>query len=152
MPMAKKAEQEGRHIVARFLFTAYCLLMLWLLFGQRIGEELTPGSVNWIPFETIRLYLHMRESTNVYFARHAYVNLIGNVVMFIPLGVFLPWIWKRLRSFFKVLLLVLLMIVGIELLQYATGLGSCDIDDLLLNVPGAVIGYVFWRFVCRKST
>ena len=150
--MAGKAKQEGRHILARLLFTAYGILMLWLLFGQRVSEELTPGSINLIPFETIRLYLRLRESTNAYFMRHAYVNLIGNVVMFIPLGIFLPWIWQRLRGFFRVLLLALAIIICIELLQYATGLGSCDIDDLLLNVPGAMIGYVFFRLFWRKST
>ncbi len=147
--MGRPEKQNDQHVAARLFFVVYCALMLWLLFGQRMGEGISVGSVNLIPLETIKLYMRLRQSSNSYFMQHAYVNLIGNVVMFIPLGIFLPWIWQRLRSFFKVLLIVVVIIVCIEALQYAFSLGSCDIDDLILNVPGAMIGYGLWGLFRR---
>ena len=67
--------------------------------------------------------------------------------MFIPLGFLLPCLWPRLRSFGRFLPAIVAIIVVIELTQLFTLLGSCDIDDLLLNTIGAVIGFGLLRLV-----
>ena len=137
-------------ILLRMLFLLYSGLMLWLLFGQRVGAG-SPGigaADNWnlIPLKTIKLYLDLLTgSTNGYLVRHAAVNLLGNVILFIPLGYFLPGIFTKLRSFFRCFFWVLLVITAVETVQLATQLGSCDVDDLLLNLPGAMIGYGIWK-------
>ena len=46
--------------------------------------------------------------------------------------------------------LVLLLILAVEILQLVTLLGSCDIDDLLLNILGAAMGYVLWKLRNKK--
>ena len=83
--------------------------------------------------------------------RHAFVNLAGNVIMFVPLGVFLPVIWKRLRSFWWFLLTSASLILLVEVLQYVTGLGSCDIDDLILNLPGTMLGWLCHPLFLKKQ-
>ncbi len=148
----KKVRRNKQHSVARIFFIAYCVVMLWLLFGQRMNQQPSAKSMNLIPLDTLKLYANLMQSNSGYLVRHAYVNLVGNVVMFIPLGIFLPQIWVKLRGFFKVLALTALIVIVVEGLQYLTALGSCDIDDIILNIPGAMLGYIFWSVFCRKRT
>jgi len=134
-------------------FALYGVIMLWLLFGQRLGVDV-PGTywerllnnVNLIPFLTIKEFLHTAGvTTNPYLIRHAFINLAGNVVMFVPLGFFPPCLWEQLRGFGRCMLFAAACIVTIEIIQLFTLLGSCDVDDLLLNMVGVVIGYGLYR-------
>ncbi len=137
---------------SKIAFALYALVMLWLLFGQRFGWDAeTPYLVqlkehyNFIPFKTIMLFVRLTEnSTSHYWIRHAIINLLGNVVMFVPLGL-LPIIFEKLKSVFKYLSVVALIIIVIEAVQFFTLLGSMDIDDFLLNIVGALIGYLLFR-------
>ena len=152
----------GKHIsagavVVRVLFCVYCGIMLWLLFGQRIGGGVNQpyvqqlqGNLNLIPFKTIIWFATVGNKTsNQYLLQHAFVNLAGNVVMFVPMGFFLPCIWHPMRTFWKLLLCFAGLILVVELLQLVTLLGSCDVDDLILNVLGATLGYGLWK-LCRS--
>lgn len=76
-------------------------------------------------------------------------NLFGNVGLFIPLGVFLPLLFSVLRRFGRFLLLTLLLILALELTQAATGLGTFDVDDLILNLLGVCLGYLLYSGVLR---
>lgn len=148
-------KKPKKNDLAKIAFVVYAAAMFWLLFGQRVGWDTSGGyvqqiqqNVNRIPLHTIRLYLSLLKQTeSPYLLRHAIVNLVGNVVMFIPLGYFLPRIWKGMRKLWKVFFLVLLGIVAVELLQLVTLLGSCDVDDIILNLVGTVIGYATWRIL-----
>ena len=144
----------------RFVFLVYAAVMLWLLFGQRIGEEgitvyfeVDHDSLNFIPMKTIKLYLGLlRSSADKALLRHAMINLVGNVVLFVPIGWFLPRIWVKFRSFFKTTISVVLLISAVEIIQYFTQLGSCDIDDLILNLAGAVLGYCLWKITANRRS
>ena len=144
--------RTGKQIILRLLFVLYGGLMLWLLFGQRASGDMT-ASQNWnlIPFKTLKLYVQIIVQTeNAQLLRHAFINLAGNVVMFIPLGFFLPAIWRRQQKIWLFLVSVILLIVGIEAAQYITNLGSCDVDDFLLNLPGALLGYILQRLIAGR--
>ena len=135
------------------LFAAYGLLMLWLLFGQRWGQN--AGGLNLEPFHTVRLYIWvLTHSHNAEQLRHAVINLGGNVAMFVPLGFFAPCIWEKLGKIGWHFLTMALTIVCIELLQFSTGLGSCDVDDLLLNLMGTAVGlllFKLWKRINRRE-
>lgn len=150
--MSRASEKDRGNIAEKLVFMLYCVTMLWLLFGQRLGSTPSVDSINLTPLETIKLYLRLIRGSNPLLVRHAFINLAGNVILFVPLGWFLPRIWHRLRAFWKVFLLVLFAIVLVEVLQLFTGLGSCDVDDLILNVPGAMLGYMLWKCsLCRPK-
>lgn len=160
--MAKKASQKPESGL-RFVFLCYGLLMLYLLFIR--GRHAVDGvpyldqvreNYNLMPFHTIGNYWHILTNKAYYLAKWGYeqylqqvqvgvVNLVGNVVMFIPLGYFIPRVGKKCRRFFRCMLLVAVLILAVELLQLVTLLGSCDIDDLLLNILGAAMGYILWK-------
>ena len=139
---------------ARFGFFLYVITMLWLLFGQRMEPGVSIGglsgefasNLNLTPFKTILWFVRLPEITDdPYLLTHAFINLVGNVVLFVPLGYMLPDNLPRVNRFWKMLLLVTAVMIAVEILQLFTGLGSCDIDDVILNLFGAVIGYILWR-------
>lgn len=149
--MAKLKKSSGRNAFWRLVFLVYCAVMLWLLFGQRLGAASWSDNLNIQPLKTIRLYFSLIQGNDGFLVRHAFINLAGNVILFIPIGYLIPQIWKSLRSFIKVFLITLGAVVVVEMLQYFTGLGSCDVDDLILNVPSAMIGYILWKWFGSKT-
>lgn len=146
-----KKSKAKRQPFVRFLFLIYALLMLWLLFGRESGwaddlpyRELLAQRVNLTPLKTIRSYWYvLTNGTNTGLRNHCLVNLVGNVVMFIPLGFLLPRIWPRLRNFFLFLLICIGVILAVEAIQLFALLGSFDVDDVILNMAGMFLGYLF---------
>ena len=79
--------------------------------------------------------------------RDLLVNVIGNVAMFIPSGIVLPIIYKRLDTFVKVLLAGSSISLCIEIIQLPFSVRATDIDDLILNVVGVVMGYGIYALI-----
>lgn len=133
------------------LFGLYCTLMLWLLFDRPGFVEGIPyweqveSNLNLVPFRTLRLFSRLLSDHRPHLVRAAVINLFGNVIMFIPLGFLLPMVWENSRKLWKVLLATAIVITAVEILQLFTLVGSCDIDDLILNLLGAAIGYGLFR-------
>ena len=154
MAKTEKRADSGKKPLWRLLFLAYAMWMLWLLFGQRLGNG-TSGALwdnmNLRPLETIRLFWNLLDHRNPALVRHAVINLVGNVIMFVPLGFFLPLIFSRLRRFMKLVLTSTLLIVSVELVQLFTRLGSCDTDDLILNLAGVILGFLLWRITAGRK-
>lgn len=145
------------HRYRRWVFGLYCAVMIWLLFLQRRPRIVDTGyldtvrqNLNLQPGDTIRRFLAVW-NTPVYH-RAAIVNLVGNIVMFIPLGFGLPWAHAGLRRFWKTLLLSAGIIVLVELTQLVTLLGRCDVDDLILNLIGVAVGYFLWFLSARVES
>ena len=129
------------------LFGLYGALMLWLLFDRPGYVEGIPyldqaaNNLNLVPFRTLILFARLLDSAHPAYVQAAVINLFGNVIMFIPLGFLLPRVFAKVNRFGKVLLTTALVITAVEIIQLLTLVGSCDVDDLLLNVIGAAIGY-----------
>ena len=97
-------------------------------------DELEFTRVNLIPFQTIRFYLFSGRVPLVTAVR----NLLGNILAFVPLGILIPLIRRDLSIVFT-FVTALALSASIEITQLVTGLGSCDIDDIILNVFGAML-------------
>ena len=147
--MKKRSAQQP---FLRFLFILYCGVILWLLFGRSIGwdsslsyEEMLMRNINTTPFYTIKNYLRVIvDRTNDAVFIHCLINLLGNIFLFIPIGFLIPKLWRKLRNFFKFFFICLLVIFAVELIQLFALLGSCDIDDVILNMTGLTAGYIIW--------
>jgi glycopeptide antibiotics resistance protein len=74
-------------------------------------------------------------------------QIVGNFVMLLPLGIFLPLLYKRISGFFGVFLVSLLVSATIELLQLVTSFRSADVDDIFLNTIGACTGFLIYKFI-----
>ena len=152
MSKQKKKKSTDSTPFLRFLFVVYAGVLLWLLFDRPIAQdpvsdyaEIMRGNMNLIPFHTIGNYWKVvtRWDFTPLF-RHCVINLGGNVFLFIPIGYFLPRLWPFLRNFFSFLITCTMAITLVELVQLVTLLGSLDIDDLILNLFGMVVGYLIY--------
>lgn len=133
-----------RRQITLALFGVYSGVMLLILFGLRLGQQ-TEMRWNLHLFDTLKRYLWvLRNSTDVRQRFFASVNLSGNVLLFVPLGIFLPMLFSPFRVWWKALLGTLAILLLIEVLQLLSRLGSCDVDDLLLNAVGAFLGWLLW--------
>lgn len=98
-------------------------------------------NINLIPFRSISPYL--RDITEPY----AFKNIAPNIVAFIPLGFFISN--KNPKNVFKALIICLGVILSIELIQLFFKIGFFDVDDIILNFIGSLLG-VFISLFVRK--
>ena len=95
-------------------------------------------TANFTLFKTIRMYIDYSYKLN------SFENLAGNIVVFIPVGFLFPYVIKGGRNFLVMLFHAFLLVLGIEVFQLFSAFGAFDVDDILLNCFGAVIGYLFY--------
>ena len=103
-------------------------------------SSLQPLRVNLIPLVYILDYDIKREAA---------INIIGNISMFIPTGVIMPILYKRLDCFWKVLLAGAGLSFVIEVIQLLFPGSVTDIDDLILNTLGVAVGYGIYA-ACKR--
>lgn len=125
------------------------LLALWLIGGlvlTVLPAHPLPGQVvhgNLIPFHTIATYLDNLGSE--FWMR----NALGNLALLLPVGLLAPLAIPSLDRWWRVALLALLISTAIELTQLAVPDRSADIDDVIVNVAGALLGFVTLSVVRR---
>lgn len=130
----------GRKALWVLLIYYLCILSVLLFFGGLFHVDRAWGSaVNLEPFYTIsRFLIHYRRTGSL----ASLSNLLGNIVILIPLGILLPLMFRPLRRCWLTLPLMALFAVGVEYLQWRYGVGIADVDDSILNFAGAAAGYV----------
>jgi glycopeptide antibiotics resistance protein len=133
------------------LFVVYCGILVWMLYlsrdyrgGYTFGEYISRFS-NFIPFKTVFHYAKIASTGSLEFIGLFLWNIMGNLVMLLPLGAVLPCLFRRIDRFWKVVITVTVTIILIELAQLILRVGVIDIDDLILNLSGAMIGYAILK-------
>ncbi|MDR0798570.1 MAG: VanZ family protein [Dysgonamonadaceae bacterium] len=115
------------------------LLFYWMIFG--FNRTVMPDySYNLTPFATIR-WFWMGAHLSLW---ERMVNLVGNVVVFIPFGILLPPFFQG--KFKQSFLLFFCVLFLFETIQLLTKRGSFDTDDFILNSLGFCLGYCLFRF------
>jgi glycopeptide antibiotics resistance protein len=135
-------------------FAAYILLMLWLLFIRQRGIALTDywsqlsGRINLIPFSSMGSMLrNLWHYPQPQVAWLVVYNIGGNIAMLVPLGFFLRALLPCCRSFGRCMGAAAGIMTAVELVQLFTLRGFCEVDDLILNLLGAAIGW----WIAKKS-
>lgn len=144
--MKNRQVKDKRYVVCWCLFIIYLLsLAYFLFFAEATGRTFAERTYqyNLIPFHEIRRFLvyHRQLGMNA-----VVLNLVGNVLAFVPFGLFLPLLVKRMRAPGKILLLGFEFSLLVEIVQLFSKVGSFDVDDILLNTLGVVLGYAGFRF------
>ena len=118
------------------------------LWGRTVLAE--GYSYNLVPFCEIRRYLLYWHKIGLF---RVFLNLGGNILGFMPFGFCIPLLFRYHRTVPVILLCSFLFSLSIELIQLVTRVGSCDVDDILLNTLGGLLGYwlfLFLRDIRRK--
>ncbi len=131
------------------LFAFYCAALAGALVFSRVDYARFAAAradymehfelmTNFVPFETVRLYLNA--------IKYDYIgmeiplsNLVGNAMLFMPMAVFLPCLFRPMRKLWLFALTMTLVLAAVEALQLLLACGSCDVDDVLLNLAGSLI-------------
>lgn len=119
---------------AYILFSLYLASICFLVGFPNIAGMRIVLSHNFIPLRGM-----LTDITNSYL----------NVLLFIPLGIFVPCLWPEYRSMMKTVGLGLMTSLGIEILQIFT-FRATDINDVITNVAGTMIGYLIGKLIINR--
>ena len=150
----RKSKNENEKIkIKKFwtitLFCMYCISLISILFLKNeyrlidTTYNINPFSrehfetVNIIPFKTIVDFF------NNWNIKVFILNIGVNILLFMPMGIFIPSLFKKnIKNLRQFILIIIVISLIVEILQFITFRGSADIDDIILNVFGAVISYL----------
>lgn len=103
------------------------------------------SGINLVPFRTIGAYV-----SDLSFGV-AFINIMGNIIPFIPMGFLLPMAFSSQRKIMKTMITCFLIILSIEVIQLMSFLGSFDVDDIILNLISCLIGYLLFLMFKNKG-
>lgn len=144
-------EIKGKRLVIAVsygLFLLYIGLASILLFfssyrqSVRFGRNEAFTEYNLIPFHTIMNYIKATGTINTSIV---ITNLVGNILAFMPLGFFLPLLFRRFLKVWSTILVVFASTLTVECLQFVYRVGSFDVDDLILNTVGGALGFIIFK-------
>ena len=130
-------------MLIKLILFKYPLSMMRHLFANATST-LSSGieGANYIPFKSICYYIAGNESRRI-----AIDNILGNIIAFAPLGFLVPAIFTKINNYRKMFLVSFILSLAFETIQLLTSLGAFDVDDIILNVSGAILGYTFYKIV-----
>ena len=157
--LKKDKKEKNVLIIKRCILIFYGISLFIVLFGIRMGTGYTSQqslmeyikyNSNIIPFKTIMYYINCLATDRL--SKSLIIdNLMGNLIMFVPMGCLLPLIFKKQKKFGWFLLTQSIILISIEVGQLGFRLGSFDIDDLILNLVGAIVGFLLYLFFQKKQ-
>ncbi len=144
-----RVNAKNKKIIRCLAWILFCIyiasLVYFLFFCEKYGR--VAGDVyryNLRPFSEIGRYFKYMDSIGYEFF---FLNILGNVIAFVPYGILLPIMMKHFRSFVSILINGLLFTVCIETVQLMFRVGSFDVDDIIMNISGIIIGYFIYKIV-----
>ncbi len=145
--IAKTVKKWGRPIMIGIFVVYLVVLAYFLFFSERYGRGVSGEyRYNLVPLREIKRFIKYRDIIGW---EGFIVNIFGNVLAFAPFGFLLPIVSKQNRAFFIVALYSFEFSLFIELIQLSFQVGTFDVDDLLMNTIGGVLGYLF--FLTQKK-
>jgi glycopeptide antibiotics resistance protein len=141
------------------------LCFLYVIFVLAITVVPTPVSqfrdptardLNVVPvINTAKEFIANLSPKRNYMLGHSLENILGNIILFVPLGIFLPLLSARFYSLKKVLITAFFCSLSIEVIQYISvfwrSYRSVDIDDIILNTLGAFLGFIIYDKLLSKA-
>lgn len=131
----------------KILFLLYVGFLIYFLFlaewyGRTgVSEEYR---YNLELFREIKRFIIYRDQLGAF---AVFANLAGNILIFVPYGFFISMA-SRSRGFFKTLFFSMGLSLCVEITQLFSRVGSFDVDDILLNTVGGVVGYIIF-LICN---
>ena len=144
---ANKKKSTGIRAFAVVLFFIYFVVLFYFLFfSEDMGRTYSEREYhyNLVPFHEIKRFIQYYKVLGI---PAVLLNLVGNVMAFVPFGFFLPVFVERCRRFLNTIFYSFELSLLVELIQLVTKVGSFDVDDIILNTIGGAIGYIVYKVV-----
>lgn len=129
------------------LFLLYlCFLAYFMFFSESFGRTDTDReyAYNLVPFLEITRYFRYYHILGFTLFM---INIVGNIVAFMPFGFFLSIISRRSRKWYNTVTFGFIFSFILETLQLVSRVGSFDVDDMILNTLGAGMGFLCYKLV-----
>ena len=138
------AANKKRGLLKWVCFIAYLLLLVYVLFYSALfgRVEHSEYRYNLTMLQEIGRYYYIGIRSGAW--KLFIMNVIGNIAVFVPFGVCLPALFPRCRNMLVTTMLTLEFSFCVEIIQLLTKVGSFDVDDLLLNTLGGLVGFIFY--------
>lgn len=133
--------------LGKILFVLYLIFLLYfLIFSDWYGRTgvLQEYSYNLVLFKEIKRFIIYRETLGAF---AVFTNLFGNILIFVPYGFFISMASKS-RGLSKTFVYSFGLSLCVEIFQLFSKVGSFDVDDLLLNTTGGIVGYILF-IICN---
>ena len=133
------------------LFISYLVLLVYFLFfAESLGRTQVQEdyAYNLELFKEIKRFYNYRHQVGM----TAFIlNVFGNVAAFVPCGFFLPIVSRRSKQWYNTVLISFLLSLTVETIQLVCKVGSFDVDDMLLNTLGGILGFISYKLIqtCR---
>ena len=158
--MSKSVKFKKEKVIV-CLFFLYLLFVIWMIVFKypisRLQEIIASWrkdviwegleTANFIPFKTIKMYIRYYDLPGL----RSFANLFGNVLIFIPMGILMPLAHKASKNIWIMFLNTFIFVLGIEVFQLFSAFGAFDVDDIILNCFGALIGHTVYMFLFNKK-
>lgn len=156
----RKTEQSKRDKWLSLLFFLYLLFIIKMIVFKYPVSQMRAivdswqrdvileglSTANFIPFKTIKMYIRYYDLPGI----RSFANLFGNVLIFVPVGMLFPFVHERGKNIWILLTNAFLFVAGIEIFQLFSAFGAFDVDDIILNCFGVLMGRVLFEFLFGK--
>ena len=134
--------RKVRKAIKWALFIIYIAVLIYIMFfAEELGRTESSGTYryNLVLFKEIKRFLNNSQHVG---RMAVFLNVAGNVIAFMPFGFCIPLLTHNRRKFFSIFLGSFALSLTIETIQLVCKIGCFDVDDLLLNTIGGILGYV----------
>lgn len=147
--MSQEKRKQRLRILCYLAFGAYIAALCYFLFFAEMAGRMEQNRTyhyNLILFKEITRFIRYRHILGWF---PVIANVFGNVLIFVPFGMLVPALSKRHKRLPGVTLLSFELSLAVELVQLVTKVGSCDVDDILLNTVGGMLGFACYAIAMR---
>jgi glycopeptide antibiotics resistance protein len=147
-----KTKTFERIVNITFLF--YILILFALSFWKfsafttKFQADYSGVSHNIIPFKSVLTYLLNFQHYNF---DTWFLNTVGNILLFLPLGILLPLTFNYVKRLPQIIFVSIIISLTIEVTQYITNLGVFDIDKTILNTLGCMLGFYAFNLLSNLT-
>ena len=144
---------KKERIISITIFVIYIIALCYFLFFAESMGRTTRGDEYHYNLQPLFEIKRIWRSSHILGMKYVILNFAGNVIAFIPFGYLLPKMVKKKPGLFHTVLFSLEFSLLVELIQLISRTGSFDVDDLILNTFGGLIGYILYygRVVSGKK-
>lgn len=144
--MSSDKKKVIRGITGLLLILYLIVLVYVCFFSERYGRNIISDHFryNLRPFKEIHRFFAYK---NLLGAKAFVINMFGNVFAFAPFGFMIAVMSPKLRHFYKAAALTFVLSLVIETTQLVCRVGAFDVDDLILNTLGGLLGYMVFAVI-----
>ena len=144
---------KKERMISIIIFVIYIIALCYFLFFAESMGRTTRGDEYHYNLQPLFEIKRIWRSSHILGMKYVILNFAGNVIAFIPFGYLLPKMVKKKPRLFHTVLFSFEFSLLVELTQLISRTGSFDVDDLILNTFGGLIGYILYygRVVSGKK-